>query len=116
MRTIVSIHHRSAAILVAVAALIMSGCSDDERPPKIAYVERTANPSELWVSIRTCNAPDREVEVITENATEVVLRVTSGPSTKDDCADGALALLEAPLGDRIVRDDRTQNTVEIYDD
>jgi hypothetical protein len=68
----------------------------------------------LEVNVASCN--ENPTAEVVESDTEVRVQVTSGRwlgRNADDCADGVVVTLNAPLGTRTVVDETSGQTVEV---
>jgi hypothetical protein len=96
--------------VVAVAALGLTACSSTTHP-RVLDVHGDPTSTVLTMSVESCNQhPEVEAD---ETSTEVRLTVTADADTVEDCADGAKVSLEAPLGDRVVIDEASGESVEV---
>ena len=101
---------RSAAGLLAAAALVMAACSSTTHPG-VLEVHGDSASTELVVSVDSCNQ-DPKVEA-DETSTEIRLKVTADADTGDDCIDIRKVTLGAPLGDRVVIDEASGDKLEV---
>ena len=92
--------------------LASTGCDVRSRSVFAAYGDAASTRLEL--NVASCNeSPTAEV---VESDTEVRVHVTSGRwlgRNADDCADGVVVTLNAPLGTRTLVDQSTGQTVEV---
>jgi len=91
--------------------VVCSGCSADA--PSVVTVYGDPDSTKLEVGVDTCN---RHPVVDAEETTEEIRLIVTADAPEDDegdCRDGDDVTLEAPLGDRIVVDDSTDEQVEV---
>ena len=96
----------------ACVLLASTGCDGGSRSVFAAYGDAASTRLEL--SVASCN--ENPTADVVESDTEVRVLVTSGRwwgRNADDCADGVVVTLNAPLGTRIVVDRSTGQTVEV---
>jgi hypothetical protein len=98
--------------MVACVFFASTGCDGRSRSVLAAYGDPAS--TRLALNVASCNeSPTAEV---VESDTEVRVQVTSGRwlgRNADDCADGVVVTLKAPLGTRTVVDQATGRTVEV---
>ena len=97
---------RTFAVAVTVAVLV--GCSTQER---LELAELTPDGRSLSFSLSVCNA-DQDVDV-REDEDVVAVSIRSSRGDGNDCADGVVVELDAPLGDRTVIDASTGDEVTV---
>jgi hypothetical protein len=100
---------RLAAPAVALIALL-GGCVGE--PATIVEVYGRPDSRELELGVSTCNAdPTVSVE---ESASEVRLKVLAREARSGgDCRDGVIVTLDAPLGNRSVIDEATDEVLSV---
>lgn len=106
--------HRSAGAIALGACLLLAltGCDGRSRSVFAAYGDPAS--TRLQLSVASCN--ENPTADVVESDTEVGVQVTSGRwsgRNADDCADGVVVTLKAPLGTRTVVDQSTGQTVEL---
>jgi hypothetical protein len=92
--------------------LASTGCDGRSRSVFAAYGEAASTRLEL--NVASCN--ENPTAEVVESDSEVRVHVTSGrwlARDADDCADGVVVTLKAPLGTRTVVDQSTGQTVEV---
>lgn len=102
----------TAGRVAALALLMLAGCGADE--PAVVTVYGDPESTRLEVSVDTCNR--NPVVTVEETSDEVHLTVAADEPSGDgvdDCMDGAVVSLDAPLGDRTVVDDSTGERVDV---
>lgn len=109
----VGLQRTAGAIAVGACVLLAStGCDGRSRSVFAAYGD--AESTRLELNVASCN--ENPTAEVVESDTEVRVQVTSGRwlgRNADDCADGVVVTLKAPLGTRTVVDQSTGQTVEV---
>ena len=109
----VGLERRAGALAVGACVLLTStGCDGRSRSVFAAYGDAASTRLEL--NVASCN--ENPTAEVVEFAAEVRVQVTSGRwfgRNADDCADGVVVILKAPLGTRTVVDQSTGRTVEV---
>ncbi len=95
---------------VVVACLGLSACLG--KGADIMEAHGTRESRRLDLVLWTCNAADLSARV-EETSSRVTVTVTARGDTSDDCADGYVVMLEAPLGDRELVDGGTGAVVAV---
>jgi hypothetical protein len=96
-----------AATVLAVHAVVLTGCSSSVRDAAItSLLVIGTDGRSLTVSLDSCHARPT-VEIVEQSATRVVLAATVERESGDDCADVATVTSDSPLGDRRVVDRTT---------
>lgn len=96
----------------ACVLLAATGCDGRSRSVFAAYGDPASTRLEL--NVASCN--ENPTAEVVESGTEVRVQVTSGRwcgRNADDCADGVVVTLNAPLGTRTVVDQSTGRPVEV---
>lgn len=101
-------------MLAAAACVLLAGtgCVGRSRSVFAAYGDPASTRPGL--SVASCN--ENPTAEVVESRSEVRVQVTSGRWCRrnaDDCADGVVATLNAPLGTRTVVDQSTGQPVEV---
>jgi hypothetical protein len=105
---------RTPGVIAVVACVFLAsrGCDGRNRSVFAAYGDPESTRLEL--NVASCN--ETPTAKVVESDTEVRVQVTSGRwlgRNGDDCADGVVVTLNAPLGTRTVVDQSTGETVEV---
>lgn len=103
----------SRVVLVAVASLT-AGCSADRVPTALLDATSDSAGKRLTITVATCGG-NPEVTEVAETATEVRVRVISDEESGDSlgCAQALVVPLDEPLGDRVLIDDSTGDTIRV---
>ena len=108
------------SLAIAVLALVLSSCASDEPGAvEIPFAATSEGSTTLGVSVNSCNSsPPPTVEILAQGDSSVEVRAVADDSSSDDCLDSATVCLDAPLGDRTLIDDATDEevTVEVIAD
>lgn len=100
--------------LAALALAVASCTSDDPGAVEIPFATTSEGSTTLGVSVSSCNSsPPPTVEVLAQGDTSVQVRAVADDSSSDDCLDSATVCLDAPLGDRTLIDDTTDEEVTV---